>query len=594
MGLPRVLIVDDQLGGVRREGRNRLREDLCLTVGLGDSTGDAPSEAVADPVAEVVFHRGQVVENGHVRNDVAGTLETIRSGWREWPRWALLLLDMQFKTGPVDRDGEPAGAAMNGHPAHYFGLEILEQIWRDEELRDVPVVVLSSMSRAEIESRFAAHGAFDFVDKSDLTRERLQQLIETHGLIESDSLIGRSVPFLKCLREARQRARIGDDNVLLLGETGTGKEILARYVHDASPHCDGPYVTVYTQGVPETLIEDRLFGHEMGAFSGATASQPGAAELADRGSLFIDEFGDVPAEIQPKLLRLLDRGTREAQRIGAKPDAARKLDLQVILATNRTDILDAGGFRKDLLFRVRTADAIRLPPLRERREDIPLLTEHFVRKHERSLSASMEVEPRTVSEEAMQILSEQGWPDNVRGLEQVIESAVYRFPKLRVLSPAHLRLHTTTARSRAASGIGEATTEEDSPRTTGLPQLLERLGSLELDVEASSRTQWAGKLPEVQRAFAHAAASLLRAALDATLQPTPENPGGELRIQPAVKLAMGDSSLTASQAADVIKRVMSIDPSTQAELMEDPLLAAAYHKAVRLRPKGRRQVVSKP
>jgi DNA-binding NtrC family response regulator len=590
MGFPRILVIDDQLGGVRADGRNRLREDLCLTVGLRDETGDGVTEPVDEPIAEAVFHRGQSLEDGQIRNDLPGTLTAIRKGWLGWPRWALVLLDMQFKTGLQGGNSETSGIAPIGQSESYFGLEILEQIWQAPDLSDIPVVVLSSMVRDQIEARFADQGAFDFVDKNDLTRERLRQLIETYGLIESDSIIGRSVPFLKCLREARQRAFIGNDNILLLGESGTGKEVLARYIHDMSPRRQGPYVTVYTQGVPETLIEDRLFGHEKGGYSGATSSQPGAAEQAHKGSLFIDEFGDVPALIQSKLLRLLDKNTRESQRLGARADTVRKLDLQVILATNRLDMLELDGFRKDLLFRVRTADAIWVPPLRERREDIPLLAQHFVSKSEAAFGSILGVELRIISMEAIQALCDHDWPDNVRGLEQVIESAVYRFPKLRVLSAAHLRLPGRSPHSKTI-----VPTPGLEPATGGgrLPQLLQQLGSLDLTAAALPRTEWAGKLPDLQATFARAAGALLRAALVATLKPTPENPAGELRIHPAVKLAMGDSSLSASRAADVIKRVMSIDPEVQTELMEDPLLAAAYRTATRLRPKRSRGGASK-
>jgi len=596
MALPRLLVIDDQLGALRGDGRNRLREDFCLTVGLQDATGDVAPEPVAEPVAEAVFLSGQLVADGHLRNDLASALGAVRAGWKEWPRWALLLLDMQFKTGPVHVSRESGDAVANGNPRSYFGLELLEALWGDPSLREIPVVVLSSMSRAEIESRFASHGAFDFVDKSELTRGRLQGLIWRYGLIESESVVGRSVPFLRCLREARQRAQIGNDNILLLGETGTGKEALARYIHDSSPRHGGPYVTVYVQGVPESLIEDRLFGHEQGAFSGATASRRGAGEEADGGSLFIDEFGDVSPLIQSKLLRLLDRNLRESQRIGAKADAVRKLDLQVVLATNRLDILESDDFRKDLLSRVRIADPVRVPPLRERREDIPLLAEHFVRKAEHAFAATIGAESRTISAAALEALCDHTWAGNVRSLEQAVEAAVYRFPKLRVLSDAHLRLPAAThgAGLSITGALPSAPAVASGIPAANLPELLRQFASVQLEQAAESREEWAGMLPALQGAFARAAGALLRAALVATLQPTPENPAGELRIHPAVKLAMGDGGITASQAADIIKRVLSMDAEVLTEWKADPLLAAAYQKAVRLRPKGRRRSASKP
>ena len=587
MALPRILIVDDQFGGVRKEGRNRLREDLCLTVGLRDVTGDVAADAPPNPVGDAVFCRGQVVEGGYVRNDPAGTIDVISKGWQQWPRWALVLIDMQFKTGPLSADGEPGNQSANGHPENYFGMTLLEHLWRDPILCDIPVVILSSMSRTQIESRFVEHGVFDFVDKNDLKRERLELLLQDYGLLESGTIIGRSVPFLKCLREARQRAKIGNDNILLLGATGTGKELLARYIHDNSPRRSRPYVTVYTQGVPETLVDDRLFGHERGGYSGATAAQAGAAEEAHQGTLFIDEFGDLPALIQAKLLRLLDKNTRESQRMGAKPDGIRKLDLQVVLATNRLDILESEDFRKDLLFRVRVADAIRVPALRERRDDIPLLVEHFVRKCERAFNHSLGAEPRTVSPEAIQALCDADWPSNVRGLEYAIESAVYRFPKLRVLSAGHLRQPEDHAKADPKAAKSVPPEPIHLPVDTTLAQLIQQIEAFEFPDTAAGRSQWAGKLPELQSAFARAMAALLRAALIATRKSTPQSPEGELKIHPAVKLLTGDSLIAASKAADLVKRAFSGMPKTVcSELLQDPILKAAHDTAVRLRPRG--------
>lgn len=586
MDLPRVLIVDDQLGGVRSDGRNRLREDFCFNVGVRDVTGDVAAESISDPIAEVVFFRGQVVQDGHVRNDLAGTIEIVRKGWRTWPRWTLMLLDMQFITGTLGDGGEPDVTAADTHPENYFGMTILEQLWRDPVLRDIPLVILSSMSRTQIEHRFVDHGALDFIDKNELNRNRLQQLVEDYGLYESMTMIGRSVPFLKCLREARQRAKIGNDNILLLGESGTGKDPLARYIHDSSPRRNNPYVTVYTQGVPETLIDDRLFGHVKGAFNGAIAAQPGAAEAANHGTLFIDEFGDLSASIQSKFLRLLEKNTRETQRIGAAPNALQRLDLQVILATNRMNLLESENFRPDLLNRVRISDPIRIPALRERQEDIPLLAEYFVRKYERTFADSLGAERREISPDAIQALCEGDWPGNVRDVEQLIESAVYRFPKLRVLSAMHLRL----SEHRAVHSITHSTTQYSAPPTpkVSLEQLLQQLETLDFPEGITNRSEWAGKLPELERVFARASASLLKAALAATRKSTSKNPEGVLKIHPAVKLAAGDDSLTASEAADAIKRIVKMrlvlkHPTILAGLEADPVLMEAYMKARDLR-----------
>jgi transcriptional regulator with GAF, ATPase, and Fis domain len=360
--LPRVLIIDDVYGKEKKE-----QENFCLRLGLKNPLSTMEIE---EPLAEAVFCRGQVETDGQVKNDLEGTLKFIREGWEQYPRWALVLLDLHFDTGRYMYDR---------NPEKYFGLTILKALHHSIEFRDLPVIILSAMDRSTIETVFSEHGARGFVDKSKLNKAKLQELLFHHGLVQppDESFIGQSVELLKCLREARTRARIKDGNILILGESGTGKELLAEYIHRQSGRI-GEFKSLFTQGVPENLIEDLLFGHVKGAFTDARGDQAGAAELADKGTLFIDEFGNIPASIQPKLLRLLDKKTREVQRLGSQQP--KKLDLLTVMATNRLDILSSDGIRKDLLSRVNAANPILLPPLRDREEDILLLAEFFIGK----------------------------------------------------------------------------------------------------------------------------------------------------------------------------------------------------------------------
>lgn len=310
---------------------------------------------------------------------------------------------------------------------------------------------------------------------------------------------------------------------------------------------------------------------------------PGAVETADGGTLFIDEFGDVPASVQPKLLRLLDKNTRETQRLGGR--TTRKLDLQIVLATHRQQLLSANDFRQDLLFRAKADDPVVLPPLRHRREDIPLLTEYFVRKYEAQFRDTIGAEARELSGEALKMLCMHPWPGNVRQLERVIESAVYRWPKLRTLSAAHLAMPDPALRARPPlprGTVGAAVL----PSSLALIDLVSALEDAFFDPADASA--WAGLAPELRRAFALAYGKLFRAALQATRKPTPSNPEGEIKIHPAVKLAMGDSKITASKAADTIKQVMRVDATARIQLEGDPVLKEAYGIAVRLRPGGRR------
>ena len=205
--------------------------------------------------------------------------------------------------------------------------------------------------------------------------------------------------------------------MLLLGETGTGKELVARSVHALSGRCDHTFVKLNCAAVPSGLLESELFGHEKGAFTGAVNLKIGRIELADKGTLFLDEIGEMPPELQPKLLRVLQ--DREFERLGGIRTL--HVDVRIISATNRDlrqDIVDK-KFREDLFYRLNVFP-IEMPPLRDRRDDIPMLVQHFVRKHAARMGRRIEAIP----DDAMRILRSWNWPGNVRELENVIERMV--------------------------------------------------------------------------------------------------------------------------------------------------------------------------
>jgi len=205
--------------------------------------------------------------------------------------------------------------------------------------------------------------------------------------------------------------------VLLLGESGTGKELLARLLHDMSPRVERPFLAINTAALPSTLLEAELFGYEKGAFTGANQRKPGQFELADGGTLFLDEIGDMPPEVQVKLLRVLQDGA--FQRLGGTQPL--KVDVRVVAATHKDPAqeVNAGRFRQDLYYRLNVI-TVRLPSLRDRRTDIPLLAAHFVRKYAQENGK----EVRAIEHEAMQRLLHYAWPGNVRELENVLERAV--------------------------------------------------------------------------------------------------------------------------------------------------------------------------
>jgi formate hydrogenlyase transcriptional activator len=252
--------------------------------------------------------------------------------------------------------------------------------------------------------------------KDKLAREKLYLEEEIRSELNFDNIIGKS-PELKRVLELVETVAPNDSTVLLLGETGTGKELIARAIHDRSRRKDRTFVKLNCAAIPTGLLESELFGHEKGAFTGAIAQKVGRMELADQGTLFLDEVGDIPIEIQPKLLRALQE--REFERLGGTH--TRKVNVRLVAATNRDleKMIAAREFRSDLYYRLNVFP-IRIPPLRERREDIPLLVSYFVQKFAKQMQKKIEGVPAA----AMKRLVAWEWPGNIRELENLMERAV--------------------------------------------------------------------------------------------------------------------------------------------------------------------------
>jgi formate hydrogenlyase transcriptional activator len=231
-----------------------------------------------------------------------------------------------------------------------------------------------------------------------------------------EGIIGQSSPLRRVLNMVEQVAP-GDSTVLLLGETGTGKELIARAIHNCSSRRDQSFVKLNCAAIPSGLLESELFGHERGAFTGAITQKLGRLELADQGSLFLDEIGDIPLELQPKLLRVLQE--REFERLGST--RTRRVDVRVVAATHcdLEGMILEKQFRSDLYYRLNVVP-IFLPPLRKRPEDIPLLVQHFVRRFARKVGKAIDV----ISSDTMDALRRYPWPGNIRELENIIERAV--------------------------------------------------------------------------------------------------------------------------------------------------------------------------
>ena len=296
---------------------------------------------------------------------------------------------------------------------------------------DLPVVVVSARDAAAPAIAALRAGVADYVvlagaDGMDEVARAVGRLTTTAtprrapvatGRRAGDvlaGLVGRS-PAMAHVRELVRTAARTEAHVLIEGETGTGKEVVARAVHGLGPRAGGPFVPVNCAAVPETLAESEFFGHARGAFTGAVQERPGVLQLAERGTLFLDEVEDLPLALQAKLLRAVQ--DREVRPLGAS--GTRRVDVRIVAASNRDlwRMVEAGTFRRDLYYRLRVL-AIPLPPLRQRREDVPLLVEHFVARFNAVHGTSL----APPSAAALRPLLEHPWPGNVRELENALES----------------------------------------------------------------------------------------------------------------------------------------------------------------------------
>jgi len=282
--------------------------------------------------------------------------------------------------------------------------------------------------------------------KDRLAEEKLYLEDEIRSELNFEEIVGESPELKRVLAQARTVAPSGS-TVLILGETGTGKELIARAIHRMSKQKDSTFIKVNCASIPTGLLESELFGHEKGAFTGAVSKKIGRMELADKGTLFLDEVGDIPLELQPKLLRVLQ--DHEFERLGSNRTV--RVDLRLIAATNRdlSKRITEGEFRSDLFYRLNVFP-IHMPPLRARRNDVPLLVRHFVKK----LSRRMDKRIDTIPSQTMEALINWHWPGNIRELENVIERSV-------ILSEGPV-LHSPLAEMQAEpsqASIADATLE---------------------------------------------------------------------------------------------------------------------------------------
>jgi DNA-binding NtrC family response regulator len=352
------------------------------------------------------------------------------------------------------------------------GLTLLEEM-RAQGVT-TPVVMMSGQAHIEMAVRATRLGAIDFLEKPISSEKLLLTVANTLKLqrLESENQqlrqrLGKhemvwSGEGMKKLMAQVERVAASETRVCILGETGTGKELVARTLHEKSARAAGPFVTLNCAAVPAELIESELFGHEKGSFTGAAGRHTGKFEQAEHGSIFLDEIGDMPLAMQAKLLRVLEEG--EVERIGG--DKPVSVDVRVVVATHRNleELVREGKFRQDLFHRIYVFP-IMLPPLRERREDIPALIEHFARQ----VCAQNSWKPISFDPQAIHALQTQAWPGNVRELRNVVERLIL------------LASDDKVTQDTVASALPQtSSSSSSSPAATG--PLAERMAAFEREV----------------------------------------------------------------------------------------------------------------
>jgi DNA-binding NtrC family response regulator len=362
------------------------------------------------------------------------------------------------------------------------GLEVIARV--RETSADTETVIITGKSSLESAVTAVRQGVFDYLTKPCKLAEiqavlervrkkreltsRLRALERRVRRAEGTSQLVGASSGLERVRRLVARVAASDANVLIRGETGTGKELVARAIHEGSPRAAGPLVAVNCGALPEHLVESELFGHRKGAFTGADEHRAGLFEVADGGTLFLDEIGELPKQLQSRLLRALESG--EIRRVGDNQPIT--VDVRVVCATHRSleEMVATAEFREDLLFRINTFE-IAIPPLRERIEDLPELVRHFVHKARPQTPPDAVV----VMPEVLETLAHHRWPGNIRELANVIEHALVLCDDL-PLSVEHLpaRLgaalpHATAAAKTAAGTVAEATGGLVAPPVAATP-----------------------------------------------------------------------------------------------------------------------------
>jgi DNA-binding NtrC family response regulator len=382
-------------------------------------------------------------------------------------------MTMTFESGEAflanSRPNKPSCLILDVNLPGLNGLDLQERLARSRP--PVPIVFLTGHGDIPMSVRAVKAGAANFLTKpvdDEALLSAIRNCIDSWLGDEAPSdqsvgnMIGDSPALQSILRDIRVVAPT-DAAVLVQGETGTGKELVARAIHQLSTRRDGPFVTVNCAAIPATLLESELFGHEKGAFTGAVAQKLGRFEQAHQGTLFLDEIGEIPLELQPKLLRALQE--QDFERLGA--NRTTHVDVRIVAATNRNlrQMVEEGKFRGDLYYRLHVFP-VRVPPLRERRQDIPLLIRFFTQRYARKMNRAIEEIPAAT----LEALATYSWPGNIRELQNLVERSV-------ILSPGPV-LQIAVPDQTSASRSLPLVSKDQNPEREGILEALRLSGGI--------------------------------------------------------------------------------------------------------------------
>ena len=421
---------------------------------------------IADDDASIRFFLGELLKKEGFEFDFAGTgaeaLERLKKN-----TYSLVLLDEKMP--------------------NMSGIEVLRHI--KSEGYPMPVIMVTAYGSKELAMRAIRDGAYDFftkpvdigivrtvinraIEKYELQREIENLKTENLKGILRDEIIAESEEMKQAV-ELAMKVAATDVTALITGESGSGKELIARAIHKMSDRKDNPFVSVNCAAIPETLLESELFGYEKGAFTGASKQHAGKFERASKGSIFLDEIGDISPGLQAKLLRVLQN--KEIERLGGTRPI--KVDMRFISATNKNldSAVREGSFREDLLYRVKVFE-IKVPPLRERIKDIPILSDYFVKKYSRTMGRNV----KGISASAINFFLRYNWPGNVREMENLIQRAI-------------ILEDTDTVREETVKGLIFNNTVQAEHGGSGVKERVEAIKSEEekkLIINALAEARW--------------------------------------------------------------------------------------------------------